>query len=70
MKRPIWQRAFFGEVLWKDMTTTQKVANVAFFGASGGVFALMMLYAIPLIFVVAGGTLFAFRYRKLLKAEQ
>ena len=65
MTRPIWQRALFGEVLWKDMTTATKVANVV-----GGVFALMMLYAIPLIFVVAGGALFAFRYRKLLKAEQ
>jgi hypothetical protein len=67
MTRPIWQRALFGEVLWKDMTTAMKVANVV---ASGGVFALMMLYAIPLIFVIAGGALFAFRYRKLQKAEQ
>jgi hypothetical protein len=30
----------------------------------------MMLYAIPLIFVIAGGALFAYRYRKLQKAEQ
>lgn len=65
MKRPIWQRAFFGEVLWKDMTTAIKVANVV-----AGFFALMMFMTIPLIFVVAGGALFAYRYRKLLKAEQ
>ena len=65
MKRPIWQRALFGEVSWKDMTTAMKVANVV-----AGFFALMMLYAIPLIFVIAGGALFAFRYRKLQKAEQ
>jgi hypothetical protein len=65
MKRPIWQRVFFGEVLWKDMTTAMKVANVV-----GGVFALMMFMAIPLIFVIAGGALFAYRYQKLKKAEQ
>ena len=65
MKRPIWQRALFGEVLWKDMTTATKVANVV-----AGFFALMMFYAIPLIFVIAGGALFAYRYRKLQKAEQ
>ena len=47
------------------MTTAMKVANVV-----GGVFALMMFMAIPLIFVVAGGALFAYRYRKLQKAEQ
>ena len=65
MKRPIWQRALFGEVLWKDMTTKQKVANVV-----GGVLSLMMFMSFGVLFVVAVGTLFAFRYRKLLKAEQ
>ena len=65
MKRPIWQRALFGEVLWKDMTTAIKVANVV-----AGFFALMMFMSFGLLFVVAGGALFAYRYRKLQKAEQ
>ena len=65
MKRPLWQRVLFGEVSWKDMTTAMKVANVF-----GGFFALMIFMEIPLIFVVAGGALFAYRYRKLQKAEQ
>lgn len=47
------------------MTTAIKVANVV-----AGFFALMIFMTIPLIFVVAGGALFAYRYRKLLKAEQ
>lgn len=65
MKRPIWQRVFFGEVLWKDMTTTLKVANVV-----GWVVALMMFITLPVIVLLFGGALFAYRYRKLLKAEQ
>ena len=65
MKRPIWQRVFFGEVLWKDKTTTAKALDVA-----GYIFALMMLMKLGLLFVVAAGALFTFRYRKLLKAEQ
>jgi len=65
MKRPIWQRALFGEVLWKDMTTTMKVANVV-----GGVLTLMVFMSFGLLFVVFAGVVFAFRYRKILKAEQ
>lgn len=65
MTRPIWQRAFYGDVSWKNMTTTQKVANVI-----GGIFALMMFMSFGLLFVIAAAVAYAFRYRKLMKAEQ
>ena len=47
------------------MTTTQKVANVI-----GGIFALMMFMSFGLLFVIAAAVAYAFRYRKLMKAEQ
>lgn len=65
MTRPIWQRAFYGDVPWKNMTTKMKVANVV-----GGIFALMMFMSFGLLFVVGVAVAYGFRYRKLLKAEQ
>ena len=63
MTRPIWQRVYFGEVLWKDKTTKQKVANVA-----AGIFAFLLLPT-PYLFLIVAIAFYAYRYRKV-KAGQ
>lgn len=63
MSRPLWQRALFSDVPWKDRTLAAKV---------GIVVGLLLAFAVlqPHVFLPLVFIRYAWRYRKLSKAEQ